>query len=195
VAGSAGVDVYLDGEDLYDDGIYLEGDSGWTDATLEIDGFAKHTIVFEYWNAGNTNTLSDCAYIDQMSWTPSKPATVIVEGVEIPVSWIDEEALPFVETSGGDYETAAKSVAANGENAVWECYVNGVDPTNAADRLLATIEMEDGEPVVRWTPDLNEGGTKNLRVYTVEGKTNLVDRSWGPTNESTRFFRVRVEMP
>ena len=46
-----------------------------------------------------------------------------------------------------------------------------------------------------WAPDLDEGGTKSERVYTVEGKTNLVNRYWGPTNESTRFFRVKVEMP
>ena len=46
-----------------------------------------------------------------------------------------------------------------------------------------------------WAPDLDEGGTKSERVYTVEGKTNLLDATWGPTNESTRFFRVKVEMP
>ena len=42
------------------------------------------------------------------------------------------------------------------------------------------------------------GGRDDLgaaRDYVVEGKTNLVDQSWGPTNESTRFFRVKVEMP
>ena len=46
-----------------------------------------------------------------------------------------------------------------------------------------------------WAPDLDEGGTKSERVYMVEGKTNLVDRSWGPTNAASRFFRVKVEMP
>ena len=28
-----------------------------------------------------------------------------------------------------------------------------------------------------------------------EGKANLGDESWGLTNESTRFFRVKVSMP
>ena len=27
------------------------------------------------------------------------------------------------------------------------------------------------------------------------GKTNLVDQSWGPTNEASRVFRVKVGMP
>ncbi len=42
------------------------------------------------------------------------------------------------------------------------------------------------------------GGRDDLgaaRGYVVEGKTNLLDRSWGPTNESTRFYRVKVSMP
>ena len=54
--------------------------------------------------------------------------------------------------------------------------------------------MEDGVPVIGWEPDLNEGGTKHERVYTVEGKENLTD-SWTPTNSASRFFRVKVSMP
>jgi hypothetical protein len=47
----------------------------------------------------------------------------------------------------------------------------------------------------RWLePDLNEGGTKHERVYTVEGKENLTD-SWAPANSASRFFRVKVSMP
>jgi hypothetical protein len=55
--------------------------------------------------------------------------------------------------------------------------------------------MENGEPVVGWGPDLNEGGTKNERVYTVEGRESLTDGDWGPTNSASRFFRVKVSMP
>ena len=54
--------------------------------------------------------------------------------------------------------------------------------------------MENGAPVIGWNPDLNEGGTMHLCVYTVEGKENLTD-SWAPTNSASRFFRVKVEMP
>ena len=60
-------------------------------------------------------------------------------------------------------------------------------------RALISIGAE-GEPVIGWMPDLNEGGTKNERVYTVEGKANLTD-SWAPTNSASRFFRVKVSMP
>ena len=79
-------------------------------------------------------------------------------------------------------------------NKVWECYVAGLVPTNATDVFRAVILMENGAPVVGREPDLNEGGTKHERVYTVEGKENLAD-SWAPTNSASRFFHVKVEMP
>ena len=114
--------------------------------------------------------------------------------VPVPFVWLDNYPVPLAKHSG-DYEAFANDDASNGENKVWQCYVAGLDPTNATSHLLAAIDMLNGEPVVSWMPDLNEGGTKHERVYTVEGKTNLTDKSWGPTNEATRFFRVKVSMP
>ena len=113
--------------------------------------------------------------------------------VPVPYAWLDGFALGDGSEAG--YETAAKAPAANGANDVWACYVAGLDPTNATSRFFAEIDATVDPPRVTWTPDLNEGGTKSERVYTVEGKTNLLDATWGPTNESTRFFRVKVSMP
>ena len=80
-------------------------------------------------------------------------------------------------------------------NKVWECYVAGIDPTDATAHFEARISFgPDGTPCISWNPDLNENGTKTERVYTVEGKTELTD-PWGPTNTSSRFFHVKVEMP
>ena len=194
VAGSAGVDVLLDGESLYDAGVYLEGSMDWTDASIQIEGAGEHTVVFEYWNGGTDATISDCAYLDQVSWTPDKPDFVIVEGVKIPTAWLDENAASFVAAADGGYEAAVHAAAANGRP-VWQCYVAGLDPNDATSKLVAAIDMDGGAPVVRWSPDLNEGGTKAERVYTVEGKEALSDPDWGPTNAASRFFRVKVEMP
>ena len=56
--------------------------------------------------------------------------------------------------------------------------------------------MENGAPIVTWTPDLNEGGTKTLRTYKVWGKDALDSPAWEyPTNALHRFFKVTVEMP
>ena len=114
---------------------------------------------------------------------------------EIPFSWLNENAADAVAAADGDYEAAARATAANGVDKVWQCYVSGVSPTNATERFEARIGFKDGEPVVSWSPDLNEDGTKHERVYTVEGKTDLNADPWGPTNKSTRFFRVKVSMP
>ena len=50
----------------------------------------------------------------------------------------------------------------------------------ATDVFRAVISIgADGESVVGWEPDLNEGGTKQVRVYTVEGRESLTDDDWG----------------
>ncbi len=191
--GNFGVDMFLDGawQSTYAPG------ANWFDETLLISGEGEHTVRFEFWNEGTAATSGDCAYLDQVSWTGEVPGgrKLVVEGIEIPFAWIETNAPAALAASGGDYEAAAKADAANGVNKVWECYVAGLDPTSATNRFLTQIAVTNGTVDVRWTPDLNEGGTKNLRVYTVEGKTNLLDATWGPTNESTRFFRVKVSMP
>ena len=204
VAGAAGVDVFLDGESLYDAGIYLEGSTDWTLASLEIEGSGEHVVLFEYWNGGTAATISDCAYIDCVSWTPAgggKDSTVTTPE-SVPYAWLDEYRLGDGSENG--YETAALATAANGVNKVWECYVAGLSPTNASARFEARIEFDAaGKPVVTWTPDLNEGGTKHERAYRILGAKSLGDAE--PWNDVTgladpdavgyRFFKAKVEMP
>ncbi len=49
-------------------------------------------------------------------------------------------------------------------------------PYGAADLVRTVISIgTDGEPEIGWEPDLNEGGTKQERVYTVEGRESLTD--------------------
>ncbi|MBQ3809872.1 MAG: putative Ig domain-containing protein [Kiritimatiellae bacterium] len=113
----------------------------------------------------------------------------------VPHWWIDEYAPDALSAAGGDYEAAAASDAENGNGAVWECYVAGLAPEDNWDRpwdgwfFLADIAVSNGAPVVTWEPDLGAA-----RVYTVEGKETLSD-GWGPTNASSRFFRVKVSLP
>lgn len=79
---------------------------------------------------------------------------------------------------------------------MYECYVAGLNPTNAPDVFRTVISIgADGEPIVGWDPDLNEGGKKHERVYIVEGRESLTDGNWVPTNAASRFFRVKVTMP
>ncbi len=82
----------------------------------------------------------------------------------------------------------AHATAANGRP-VWECYVAGLDPTDATDDFFATIEMVDGEPQI----SVGGRGERPGRVYAVEGKSDLGD-SWGPTNAMSRFFHIKARV-
>ena len=116
------------------------------------------------------------------------------EVVAVPEEWMDKNAAAILAANGWDYEAAAKAEAANGM-AVWECYLAGLSPMDpVAEFKVKSIEFVDGEPVVKWDPDLNEGETKKERSYVVEGAETL-DGAWGETNAASRFFRVRVGLP
>ncbi len=71
-AGNASVDVFLDGQWLS----AYEPTGEWTAETLEI-GEGEHTVRFEFWNAGTAATITDCAYLDQVSWVPAVSADPI----------------------------------------------------------------------------------------------------------------------
>ncbi len=79
-------------------------------------------------------------------------------------------------------------------NKVWECFVAGLVPTNAADLFRAVISMENGAPVVGWEPKLS-AAEEAKRTYTIFGRAALGTGEWTtPTNSFHRFFKVGVEM-
>ena len=188
----AGVDVFVDGVFVES----LDTVSNWVSASIDIAGDGEHTVRFEFWNAGTAAAISDCAYLDQVSWTPVGGVVdhTATTPEPVPYSYFETDYPTLLTEYGGDYEAAAKATAANGLNKVWECYVAGISPTNETAKFTAVIEMVDGLPHVTWLPNLNTNG--EVRVYTVFGKTNLTDAAWVcPTNAAHRFFKVKVEMP
>ena len=93
-----------------------------------------------------------------------------------------------------------KTDASGAAQPVWHDYVAGTDPTDATSRFTASVALEDGKPVVTWTPALNGDGVREgVRTYRVWGKADLGDAAWSevaPGGEAGyRFFRVTVEMP
>lgn len=119
-------------------------------------------------------------------WCP----TTLTSKVPVPHDWLEYHGL----VRENDYEAAAISVAANGRDKVWECYVAGLDPTNATSEFMAIIAISNDVPYITWSPNLNTNGV--VRKYTILGKESLTDNAeWAPTNSMHRFFKVRVEMP
>ena len=120
----------------------------------------------------------------ESAWSAERTETVTTPD-PVPYAWLDEYRLAGEE----GYELAAAAMASNEVDAVWQCYVAGLVPTNANARFEANISFDsNGDPVVTWTPDLGEA-----RSYTVEGKAALGD-DWGETDDDSRFFRVKVKL-
>ena len=108
----------------------------------------------------------------------------------VPFSWLDQWG-----GNSGNYETLAKSTGLNGYF-YWESFVAGLTPTDANSKFLITnfvVKCDNGKDAVAtldWTPRRAD------RVYTVWGKTNLMDTTpwYTPTNSGTRFFKVEVKL-
>ncbi|MDA3926137.1 MAG: carboxypeptidase regulatory-like domain-containing protein, partial [Kiritimatiellae bacterium] len=157
-------------------------------ATAYQDVTATPGVMYYYWvkavNAVGTSAFSttgDDGYrafspLDETSTTP----------VPVPYTWLDDYGLVI----GEDYEAAGYADSDGDGYVAWEEYVAGTVPTNIVSRFLSNITMVNGLLTIEWMPDL--GGE---RTYTIFGKTNLVDSAWmTPTNASTRFFRIGIDM-
>ena len=173
----------------------LDGVTAWQTVSQTIAGDGIHTLVWRYVKDDVESEGDDCCRVADFNWAATAPASTETQTTPepIPYVWL-RECFPAIADESEAYESAALAIAANRVNKVWECYVAGISPTNEAARFEARIDVSNGVPVVTWTPDLNEGGTKAERVYTVEGQERLGD-GWGPTNAASRFFRVKVELP
>ena len=155
------------------------GDSAFSGCWNLVAIFIPESLADQ---AGSWKLPSGCQIVEGID--------VTVEEVCVPKEWIFRRAPPALDAANGDWATAARAVAANGVNKVWECYVAGLDPTNATDRFLATISLDEvGRPLVSWTPDLGID-----RDYTLKGKASLADE-WGEPDADSRFFRVLVALP
>ena len=196
-----GEDGYYDyGAFIVDDVVVarIAGHDGeWHYVSHEIAKGGKHTLKWEYSKDGATSFAPDCVWLDQVQWIPADGSGFTLTTPEpVPYSWLAEYGLGVAE---GDFEAAANAASGKADGmgkplSVWQDYVAGTDPTNAASRLTAMIEMRGDEPIITWEPNLNTNG--DIRTYKVHGKENLTDPAWTcPTNSLHRFFRVTVEMP
>lgn len=84
---------------------------------------------------------------------------------------------------------------------VWQDYVAGTNPLDEEDVFTATLTMENGLPVVKWTPELPPAQAAS-RKYTTYGSTSLSGK-WTDVSDLTpqqrkelgyQFFTVTVEM-
>lgn len=139
--------------------------------------------------------------------------------IEVPAGWLDELAVAhdkpagaesyqaaFVEKFGSDLNAAltkptGKFDLKGNPLYVWQDYVAGTDPLDEEDQFTATLTIEDGVPVVKWSPELPPAKAA-LRKYTTYGATAL-NGEWVDVSAKSdverqaqgyQFFRVSVEL-
>ena len=139
-----------------------------------------------YNNGGNPDATIYVRIADYADAILNATPTVAHGGVDLPWWWLRTY---FPSEAFSDYTLLAGLTASNGVNTVAQCYVAGLDPTNAASRFQSSITFSNGAPHISWSPDLGAE-----RFYSVLGKTNLAEIAWCATNNATRFFKATVDL-
>ena len=184
-AGAGASAIVMVGDDV----LNSAAGSGFVDWTPMSNGTYTLTHKVMSGSAQIGELLTATFLVEELA--PVYTSTQTTE-VPVPYAWLTQY-WPTIADEYEAYEAAAMATAANGRPA-WECYVAGLDPTNATSVFTAAISLTNGTPYITWSPNLNTNGI--VRIYTVLGKTNLIDAvEWTPTNSAHRFFKVRVEMP
>ena len=162
---------------------------GWTERSLYIPP-GIHTNCWEYSKDNSTTSGEDCGWLDCVQWRTGTLITATVPSV--PFAWLLDY---YPNANSASFDSLAASKGLN-NYFVWQSYVAGLIPTNAASRFVADIKVSNGKPAITWKPDL---GTK--RAYTLLGKPSLDATLWQPVADTNniptalRFFKVEVNLP
>lgn len=168
-------------------------------ATSAIDGFRLQSANQNPEDSGSDGDKRQ-SYFDDFRLFLGEDPPATSSGV--PHAWLDRCAADIVAACGGDYEAAAAATAPNGRT-VADCWVIGLE--DLSGDFTVSVVFADGEPRVVWNPDLNEGGTKDGRIYRLWGRETLPaggDDAWtdvtddpAPAGREFRFFRATVALP
>ena len=183
------------------------GAAEWAESSVAVgSGIIRVSFVAANGTAG---------FLDCVSVAGDASASADEKALQSEKAAYDAGFTAFMETYGGvdpatatagDYldamaTTTGKAGADGRPMTLLDEFVAGTDPTDADDKLRATIDVEDGIVYVGWIPDLNADG-QIRRVYKVYGKRTLSD-GWSAdplshediNDGEYHFFRVTVEMP
>jgi hypothetical protein len=159
-----------------------------TDGTTLLSGAQLHIALnrWVYTNNGTGGLLWWTTATDSYpTLTATRPPFTLSTPSAVPFSWLGQYYPGAEEAS---YEALAQTTGAN-NRPIWESYIAGLTPTNTASTFTASITFLNGSPLITWSPNLID------RSYTVQGKATLSAPSWGVTNNTSRFFQVKVDMP
>ena len=173
----------------------ISGETTWEDGLISILVCPNTELSWSYVKDDETSEGDDCVRLADFRFKPSKVSVSFgAEQLQIPLNWfeqygIEDVGMAMAFSGAMTEEIVAKTNAM--PRSLYESYVIGLNPTNEQECFEVSISVIDGKPVLTWSPDLG-----NDRVYTIWGSSDLSADSWhSPTNESDRFFKVKVKMP
>ncbi len=195
-----GQQIRQDGLSLLVDGVeksFINGVTDWASVTVDVDGSGTHTLEWVYVKDESGSENDDCGWVDGVVWTPCGEDGVVVDmgggkTLTIPTEWISEKTT-----------RSATDVAANGRK-VWECYVLGLEPEDAASdfKITAFPLKADGTPDLENLSIVPEQSKWNVEgaQLAIKGKATLDgSEEWQTVTDENkaamRFFRVEVQLP
>ncbi len=193
-----------------------ETSASGAEAVIAVDGemvnSATGSGAFTWQPTRNgTYTLTHRVMVDGQQVGTTLTATFEVSGLPaytatqttpepVPYVWL-RGFYPNIADEYDAYETAALATAANGRK-VWECYVAGLDPTDADARFLATITMDaNGRPEISHDPSLSAAEEAKREYRILGAETPDAPEPWTDVTDvpdldaaGYRFFKVKVRM-
>lgn len=179
----------------------LNGVTDWTSESIEITGGGEHTVTWTYMKDDVEGEGEDAAWVAGYGWESAEAYTHTTEA-PVAYAWLMAHD-PDVVDEYEAYETAAKKTAANGRK-VWECYVVGLDPSDAqADFRIVEFPMNaDGTPNfdnILVDPPQEQWNVPGAQPV-LKGKATLDDPGdWLKVTDENkadmRFFRMDVQLP
>lgn len=163
-------------------------DDNWvTSLSFEVEQGVTYRIVgMMGYDGSGTFTLT---WSGELTIAAAETSTT---DVPVPYAWLDGY-YPGQGVSSEAYEALANGDSDGDGFPVWQEYLLGTDPTNAASRLFATVSMNGGTPVFGWSHTNANIEAAGYR-YAPKGRLSLDDSAgWQPFASGHRFFKVVVE--
>lgn len=184
----------------------IEGDHDWAEVSYNFTGSGAHVIQWLYTKNGgfaDVNPGRNCAWIDQVVWTPTMFVGEEADAREIYVnpSWMMTVGLVGASATDAEMVQAAQQDDDGDGFTNEEEGILGTDPKDPNSRLQVSIAERDGVMQVDFSPENKNSGDYNLD-YRVMGVSEL-GGDWKDVTEMSheerevkgfKFFKIKVKI-